>query len=410
MLRAQNVQYPSEANLTGSRQTTAASDSKGPILTWEDELGPAKVLYLYDPHCGLKAIVVLDNVARGPALGGVRMAPDVTPYEVFRLARAMTLKSAAAGLPLGGGKAGIVADPSAGNREALLRSFARGIAELSDYIPAPDMGTDEGSMAIIHEEIGRAAGLPRSLGGIPVDEIGATGFGLCECAEVAAEYIGLNLKGARVSVEGFGYVGEHSARFLGEKGAALIAASDIQGLIYDPDGLDLTALARAKREGGTVLAYEGGRKLPKEQIFSIPCDIFIPAARPETLHKENALKLQTRLVPQGANIPATAEAEKILHDRGILVIPDFIANAGGLICCSVEYHGGKEETAFMVIKEKMRSTTEMLLRGMCGGKVLPREAAVRLARDRVGEAMGDRDCAFVWDSAKDLSSLICPVD
>ena len=243
-----------------------------------------------------------------------------------------------------------------------------------------------------------------------MDEIGATGFGLCESTQVAAEYINLDLKGARVSVEGFGHVGEHSARFLGEKGAVLVAASDIQGLIYDPDGLDLAALVRAKREGGTILAYEGGRKLAKEQIFSLPCEIFIPAARPETLHKENALKIQTRLVPQGANIPATAEAEKILHDRGILVIPDFIANAGGLICCSVEYHGGKEETAFMVIKEKMRSTTERLLRGLCGGKVLPREAAVRLARDRVGEAMGDRDCAFVWDCAKDLSSLICPVD
>ena len=386
------------------------SRKKLSILTWADELGPAKVLHLYDPQCGLKAIVVVDNLAWGPAIGGVRMLPDVTPNEVFGLARTMTLKSAAAGLPHGGGKAGIAADPNASNRDALIRSFARGIAELGEYIPGPDMGTDESSMAIIYEEIGRAAGLPRSLGGIPVDEIGATGFGLCESTQVAAEYINLDLKGARVSVEGFGHVGEHSARFLGEKGTVLVAASDIQGLIYDPDGLDLAALVRAKREGGTILAYEGGRKLAKEQIFSLPCDIFIPAARPETLHKENALKIQTRLVPQGANIPATAEAEKILHDRGILVIPDFIANAGGLICCSVEYHGGKEETAFMVIKEKMRSTTEMLLRGLCGGKVLPREAAVRLARDRVGEAMGDRDCAFVWDCAKDLSSLICPVD
>ncbi len=394
MLRAQNVQYPSEANLTGSRQTTAASDSKGPILTWEDELGPAKVLYLYDPHCGLKAIVVLDNVARGPALGGVRMAPDVTPYEVFRLARAMTLKSAAAGLPLGGGKAGIVADPSAGNREALLRSFARGIAELSDYIPAPDMGTDEGSMAIIYQEIGRAAGLPRSLGGIPLDEIGATGFGLCECAEVAAEYIGLNLKGARLSVEGFGHVGEHAARFLAHKGSVLVVASDIQGLVFDPNGLDLIALARAKREGGTVLAYDrGGRKLAKEEIFSLPCDIFIPAARPGTLHRDNALKLRSRLLLQGANIPVTIEAERILHDRGILVIPDLIANAGGLICCSVEYQGGNEETVFATIKEKISKNTETLLERL-SEKVLPRDAAMRLALERLGETMGSRERAL----------------
>ena len=114
------------------------------------------------------------------------MVADVTPDEVFRLARAMTLKNAAAGLPHGGGKAGIAADPTTRDRDRLIRSFARGIAELQDYIPGPDMGTDESAMGLIHEEIGRAVGLPRSLGGIPIDEIGATGYGLAECAEVAA--------------------------------------------------------------------------------------------------------------------------------------------------------------------------------------------------------------------------------
>ena len=375
------------------KKTQNSSDQTS-ILPWADELGPAKTLHLYDPNCGLKAIIVLDNVARGPALGGVRMAPDVTPYEVFRLARAMTLKSAAAGLPHGGGKAGIAADPSASNREALLRSFARGIAELSEYIPAPDMGTDEGSMAIIYQEIGRAAGLPCSLGGIPLDEIGATGFGLCECAEVAADYIGLNLKGARLSVEGFGHVGEHAARFLAHKGSVLVAASDIQGLVCDPDGLDLAALARAKREGGTVLAYDrGGRKLAKEEVFSLPCDIFIPAARPGTLDRDNALRLRSRLVLEGANIPTTTEAERILHDRGILVIPDIVANAGGLICCSVEYQGGNEETAFAVIEEKIRKNTETLLERL-SDKVLPRDAAMRLALERLGVTMGSRERAL----------------
>jgi len=372
---------------TGKKSQNSSEQSS--ILPWADELGPFKTLFLHDPDSGLKAIIVLDNIARGPAIGGVRMEPDVTPYEVFRLARAMTLKSAVAGLPHGGGKAGIVADPIRSNRDALIRSFARGIAELSEYIPGPDMGTDESSMAIIYEETGRATGLPRSLGGIPVDEIGATGFGLCECAEVVADNIGLNLKGARLSVEGFGHVGEHAARFLADKGSVLVAASDIQGLVFDSNGLDLAALARAKRERGTVLAYErGGKKLAKEEIFSLPCDIFIPAARPGTLHRDNALKLRSRLVLQGANIPATTEAERILHDRGILVIPDFIANAGGLICCSVEYQGGNEETVFAVIREKIRTNTEVLLRRLHGEKVLPREAAMRMALERLRESGG----------------------
>ena len=371
------------------------------ILPKTDDLGPAKVVYLHDPHCGLSAFVVVDNVARGPSIGGVRMVPDVTAHEVSRLARVMTLKTAAAGLPHGGGKAGIKAEPNSPDRELLIRSFARGIAELTEYIPGPDMGTDEEDMAIIYKEIRRAVGLPRSLGGIPLNEIGATGYGLAECAEVAADFIELNLKGARVAVEGFGHVGEHVARFLSQKGAVLVAASDIQGLVYSPDGIDIAALVRARNEGGTVVGYQwGGKKLSKEEIFSLPSDIFVPAARPDTLHKDTAAQLKTRLVLQGANVPATPEAERILHERGILVIPDFIANAGGVICCTVEYQGGNEDTAFRVIREKIRKNTEGLLRRLVRDKLLPREAAMRLALDRLREAMSYRDSAFLWQPPK----------
>ena len=143
-----------------------------------DELGPDKILFVHQPRVGLEAIVVVDNVACGPAIGGVRMAPDVALEEVFRLARAMTFKNAAAGLPHGGGKAGIIADPACGQeqRETLVRTFGRMIRELTTYIPGPDMGTNEACMAWVKDEIDRAVGLPRVLGGIPLDEIGATGF------------------------------------------------------------------------------------------------------------------------------------------------------------------------------------------------------------------------------------------
>lgn len=315
-----------------------------PILSWEDELGPSKVIFLHDSHSGLKAIVVLDNLALGPAIGGVRMLTDISPDEIFRLARAMTLKSAAAGLPHGGAKSGIIADSESSAREILIRSFARGIAELTEYIPAPDMGTDESCMAVIHAEIGRAVGLPRSLRGIPVDEIGATGFGLAECADVAASFMALGLKGARLSVEGFGHVGEHAARFLTQKGAVLVAASDIHGLIYDPDGLDFDALVQAKRETGTIGHYgRAAHRMPKEEIFSVPCDIFVPAARPDSLNERSATRLQARLVVEGANLPATATAETILHRRGILVIPDFIANAAGLSAAVWSITGGARQ-------------------------------------------------------------------
>ncbi|MFQ6031049.1 MAG: Glu/Leu/Phe/Val dehydrogenase dimerization domain-containing protein, partial [Dehalococcoidia bacterium] len=186
-----------------------------------DELGPRKVLLVGEPQVGLEGLVVVDNLACGPSIGGVRMAPDVTIAEVARLARAMTLKNAMAGLSHGGGKAGILADPQmdSGRKEALLRAFARAIADLTEYIPGPDMGTDETCMAWIFDEIGRAAGLPRVLGGIPLDTVGATGFGLAICAEVAQEFTGIRLTESRVAVQGFGAVGQHVCRFLLERGA-----------------------------------------------------------------------------------------------------------------------------------------------------------------------------------------------
>jgi len=148
-----------------------------------DAIGPEKVLHLYSPRIGLKAFVVVDNTALGPAIGGVRVSPAVSLEEVMRLARTMTMKNSIAGLPHGGGKAGIVADPRDGKKELYFRTFAREISHLVEYIPGPDMGSNEECMAWIRDEIGRAVGLPEEIGGLPLDRVGATGFGLAECAE-----------------------------------------------------------------------------------------------------------------------------------------------------------------------------------------------------------------------------------
>jgi len=355
-----------------------------------DDLGPEKVVHVYEPQSNLRAIVVVDNTACGPAIGGVRMAADVSVDEVFRLARAMTLKNAAAGLPHGGGKAGIVADPHTADKPRLVRAFARAIRDIAGYIPGPDMGTDEACMAWVFDEIGRAVGLPRVLGGIPLDEIGATGYGLAQCAEVAAPFCDLRLKGATVVIEGFGNVGRPAARFLEELGVRLVAASDSKGAVYNPDGLDLAHVSTAKSKSGTVAAYERGTKVVSSELFTLPCDILIPAARPDCIHVGNAKKIQARLILQGANIPATAEAETILHERGVLVVPDFIANAGGVICASVEYHGGTEAAAFEQIAQKIRRNTEAVLTRSRDDRIEPRRAAVELAQGRVRDAMAFR--------------------
>ncbi len=359
------------------------------IFDFADELGPIKIVHIYDPKCTLKAVVAIDNVARGPSIGGIRMAPDVSAEEAFRLARAMTMKNSAANLPHGGGKSVIFGDPKMdlAKKEILIRAFARGIRDLVEYIPGPDMGTDERCMAWIKDEIGRAVGLPPEIGGIPLDEIGATGLGLKASVEAALKYCDFTLKGARVVIQGFGSVGKHAARFLGEKGTVLVAASDSRGSIFNPKGIDVGRLIALKDSGKNVVDYPDGQKLSADAIIDVECEIWIPAARPDVIRKDNVARLKTKLVAQGANIPFTGDAERILHKAGTLVIPDFIANAGGVICASVEYHGGTQSQALQTIEEKIRANTEEVLANAEKSGSLPRQAAVALAEARVKKAM-----------------------
>ena len=183
------------------------------MFRFADDLGPEKIVHIHRPSIGLKAIVVIDNTASGPAIGGTRMAPDVGVEECARLARTMTLKNAAAGLAHGGAKSVIAGDPAMPleRKEEIIRAFVFAMRSLEEYIPGPDMGTNEQAMAWVKTEIGRAVGLPRVLGGIPLDEIGATGYGLAVAAEAAREFGGPRLNGARIGVQGFGAVGQHAA-------------------------------------------------------------------------------------------------------------------------------------------------------------------------------------------------------
>lgn len=357
------------------------------IFEITDEIGPEKIIHLYEPRTKMRAIVVVDNVAAGPAIGGVRMAPDVTLDEVRRLARAMTYKNVMAGLPHGGGKSGIIADPKTVNKEQVIRTFARCIKNILEYIPGPDMGTDEASMAYVYDETSRAVGLPRELGGIPLDEIGATGYGVAECADVAKDYINLDLNGARVTIEGFGNVGKPAARFLAEKGAVLVGTSDSKGTIYNSKGLNVEELIRIKESTGSVINYKDGEILKTTDLLLINTDILIPAARPDVINDANADVVDAKLIVEGANIPITESAEKLLHDRGILIVPDFVANAGGVITASVEYHGGTELIALDRTKSMIRKNTKELLDKVYSDKTYPRETAVGIAKQRVMRAM-----------------------
>jgi glutamate dehydrogenase (NAD(P)+) len=391
-------------------------------MTWAaDELGPAKVVFLrlragLDPAASIPvtasipgaistdggspaisyepvtAVVVIDNVALGPAIGGTRMRQDITAKEVARLARAMTMKNALARLPHGGAKSGIAAWPgmAPAAHERVMRAFARAIEQLTDYIPGPDMGTDETSMAYVGDEIGRAVGLPAVLGGVPLNEYGATGFGLAACADVLRDAGLLELGGARTIVQGFGAVGSHAARALAERGAILLATSDIRGATWNPDGLDVLALIAHTKSGLPVAEFPGGHGVPRDDILGFDCDILVPAAQPDVVTPENAGKISARVILEGANIPITHDTEAELADRGVLCVPDVIANAGGVICAAAEYRGAGHVEAFAEITEKITDATSELLDRARRTSLTLRAAAEQMARERVEAAMALR--------------------
>jgi len=354
-----------------------------------DRLGPTRIIQVRQPGIGLEGLLVIDNVAAGPAIGGLRMAPDVSLAECARLARAMTLKNAAASLPHGGAKSVLVGDPRmpATDKERLIRAFASALRDCRDYIFGPDMGTDEGCMAWVQDEAGRAVGLPTEFGGIPLDELGATGWGLYHAILEAAPECGLQLAGARVAVQGFGSVGRHAARFLAADGARIVAVSDSRGGIADPDGLDLERLLALKQAGRSVAELGAGRPLSGDQIIDVECDIWIPAARPDVVDTGNVDRLRTRLLVEGANIPVTAEAEARLHARGVLCLPDFVVNAGGVICGAMEYRHLGRSAAFDTIRDKVRANVRVVLDAARTSGVLPRQAAEAIAVARVERAM-----------------------
>jgi len=364
------------------------------ILRFADNLGPAKIIQVYEPTIDLKAVLVIDNIAMGPAIGGIRMAPDVSIDECIRLARTMTLKNAAAGLSHGGGKTVVYADAKVPRpeKERLIRALASALRNFPEYVMGPDMGTDEECMAWIKDEIGHnVTGLPAESGGIPIDQIGATAWGLRHAIEVALPYctcpVGFSLAQARVAIQGFGAVGMNAARFLAEQKAILVGAADSQGSVYDPDGIDVNKLIRLKEAGKSVIDYPDGEKSDRDAIVGFECDIWIPAARPDVVTEKNMERLKAKLVVEGANIPLTEGAEKYLHDKGVLCIPDFIANSGGVICAAMEYRGKIESEAMEVIEKKVRTNTRLVLEESRLKKITPREAAMNLAVTRVEKAM-----------------------
>lgn len=357
----------------------------------EDEFGFEKIIEVYDQKTGMQGVCVIHNTARGPGKGGIRMVPDVTTEEVMGLARAMTWKNAMADLPFGGAKSGIKADPrkmTPQQKEAVMRAFARKIADVvpGQYIAGPDMNVTEREMAQLADELGTpkaCTGKPHGVGGLP-HELGSTGFGVAISTRVAVEHQGKSLDGMTVAIEGFGNVGTFTMKFLTEWGAKVVAVSDSKGTIYDKNGLDYEALMKTKAEKGTVTAHQG-EKLDAAKLFELPVDILVPGARPDVIHKDNVGKVQAKFVSEAANLPAKYDIEQALMKKGVVVLPDFVANAGGVISSWCETMGWDSDTMFKVVESKIRSNTKIMLERANDNDT--RKAAMAIARERVKEAM-----------------------
>lgn len=383
--------------------TQAETESRNSVypdaLTLMDEWGPEKIVCVSDQKTGMRGVLVLDNTARGMGKGGTRMSPTLTVNEVARLARTMTWKWAAVDLYHGGAKAGILGDPNDPNKEAILRAFARALAKEvpSDYVFGLDMGLAEADAAIFVDELrdqGAAVGLPRALGGVPYDQLGVTGFGVAEAADAAAAAIDLPTAGARVVLQGFGAVGQAAAERFVDLGANIIGISTAEGSLHDDAGLDIPRLiALRKQVGDTCVREYGTPWSDPEDALWIDTDILVPAAREDVIGDEVANATKARLIVEGANMPTTADAKAILNNRGVTVVPDFIANAGGVVAAAhsmdMRYSPFTVDPSdiFTMISDRLRGNTIQVLADANSAGTTPHQAARALARRRVLAAM-----------------------
>ena len=300
---------------------------------------------------------VTHNIARGPSKGGIRYHPDVTQDEVKALSMWMTWKCALMGLPFGGAKGGVVCDPkrlSRGELERLTRRYATEI--INDIgperdIPAPDVGTNESVMAWIfdtysmnmgHSVLGVVTGKPLSIGG-SLGRREATSRGALYIIQDVLREESLDIEGLRVAVQGAGNVGAGLTRMLAEQGANIVAMSDSQGGIHAPRGLDVGAALAYKAETGSFEGFRGGDAITNEELLVVDCDLLAPCALEQVISRENAAQVKARIICEGANGPVTPEADEILEDRGVCVLPDVLANAGGVVVSYFEWVQGLQE-------------------------------------------------------------------
>jgi glutamate dehydrogenase/leucine dehydrogenase len=364
-------------------------------------------------------VLALHSNARGPFKGGIRISSDVSIWETVELARLMTLKTAVTDTEFGGGKTGIRVDMDAMYRlfrrqapdpefEKIIsldavEYYAQAMREVfvsHTYVPAPDLGTGPDEMAFIFNETldpASVTGKPEGTHGWLPGRKEATGYGVtCIARRLLEESLHLNPSHATAAIQGFGNVGKHTAIFLARSGVKVVGITDAHGGVYDPGGLDVCALEEHHGRAGTVGGFAGCQPLTNQQLLALDVDLLVPAAVGNVITEENAAAVRARVVIEGANMPTTIEAMDVLTERGVLLVPDILANAGGVIASMDEY--SRSLSATKVTREEVFATIERSLgvayeacreRSLATSTSLT-EAAVALAVERVYEAMRRR--------------------
>jgi glutamate dehydrogenase (NAD(P)+) len=349
---------------------------------------------------------VTHNIARGPSKGGIRYHQDVTLDEVKSLAMWMTWKCALSGIPFGGAKGGIVCNPKQMSEHELQRMTRRFTSEIINEIgperdiPAPDVGTDGRVMAWIfdtfsmnkgHSVLGVVTGKPLTIGG-SLGRQEATARGALYCVREAVRKKRLSLRGLRVAVQGFGNVGSYLAKFLTEDGAIVIAVSDSTSGLHNPNGIDVPAAIAHKHETGTLAGFRGAEAITNDELLLLECDVLAPCALEQVITEENAAQVKAGIIVEGANGPVTPAGDEILEDKGVLVLPDILANAGGVVVSYFEWVQGLQEY-FWKEAEVNAKLNDILTRAfnetwatMDSRGVSMRLAAYGLAVQRVAEA------------------------
>ncbi len=353
---------------------------------------------------------VQHNIARGPAKGGIRYSPDVTLDEVRALASWMTWKCAVVNIPFGGAKGGVICDPKAMSHGELERMTRRYTSEIIDFIgpekdvPAPDMNTNEQTMAWIMDtysmHMGRTVtsvvtGKPLNIGGSR-GRIEATGRGVKVVCDQSLRYLNQPVEGCRVVIQGFGNVGSNTARLLMEHGYKVIGIAEKEGGLLNPAGIDIHQLLEYKNRNSTTLGFRGAEAIPSDQLITAECEILIPAATENVITSRNADKIKARIVVEGANGPTTAVADEILAEKRIFVVPDILANAGGVTASYFEWvqdrqgYFWKEAIVNEQLETILRDSFEDVVRYAEAHNVNNRIAAYMLSIDRVAFTIKQR--------------------